>query len=605
MSATPEPTKNEGGGHQGPPPLVVRVLPDVPAIDRPFDYLVPATLADRIEPGTVVRVALHGRRVRGWVVAIGVEPVAGVGLRPVARITGRGPGPELIELAGWAAWRWAGRRVHFLRAATPRTAVVGLPARPHAPGGDPEVGWVRALAEEGLSHHHAVLRLPPAADALAVVQAAARQGSTLVVVASLAGAADLATRLRSAGEAVALLPGGWAQAAAGARVVVGARAAAWAPVVDLGAAVVLDEHDEAHQSEAAPTWHAREVVAERTRRAGARCLWVSPCPSLEALSAAPLVTASRAEERRGWPVVDVVDRRREEPMRAGLYAPHLVELLRRAAAAAQPGEGPQAVCVLNRKGRAALSVCGSCAEVAACERCQAAVIAGEGDDLVCRRCRSVRPSLCLACGSTRLKRLRPGVRRAREDLEHLTGVAVAEVSADVAADGGVPPAAIVVGTEAVLHRHLRPRLVAFLDLDAELLAPRYRAAEQAMALLARAARLLGGRTGGGRLVLQTRLPGHEVVLGALHADPGRVAAAERDRRSLLRLPPAGALAVVSGPPAPGYAEAVAGQPGVEVLGPDRDRWLVRAADHATLCDALAATPRPPGLLRVAVDPPRL
>ena len=61
--------------------------------------------------------------------------------------------------------------------------------------------------------------------------------------------------------------------------------------------------------------------------------------------------------------------------------------------------------------------------------------------------------------------------------------------------------------------------MAFLDIDVELLAPRYRAAEQAMALLVRAARLVGPRAGGGRLLVQTFLPHHEVVQAALHADP--------------------------------------------------------------------------------------
>jgi primosomal protein N' (replication factor Y) len=49
-----------------------------------------------------------------------------------------------------------------------------------------------------------------------------------------------------------------------------------------------------------------------------------------------------------------------------------------------------------------------------------------------------------------------------------------------------------------------------------------------------------------------------------------------------------------------------GRPGgVEILGPSDGRWLVRADDHATLCDALAAVRRPPGRLRIAVDPPRI
>ncbi|MBA2438530.1 MAG: hypothetical protein H0V52_09305, partial [Acidimicrobiia bacterium] len=297
-----------------------------------------------------------------------------------------------------------------------------------------------------------------------------------------------------------------------------------------------DEHDESHQGESSPTWSAREVAAERARRAGAACLWLSPCPSLEALAWAPLLTPSRAEERNGWPVVDVVDRRREEPLRAGLYSPRLVDLLRRAAADHERGGGVRAVCVLNRKGRSALLACAGCAELARCERCQAAVGAGEEATLVCRHCAATRPSLCLACGSTRLKLLRPGVRRVRDDLERLVGVPVAEVTGDADAAPDLSAVPILVGTEAVLHRGLRPDVVAFLDLDAELLAPRYRAGEEALALVARAARMLGPRAAGGRLVLQTRLPGHEVVQAALHADPGRVAAAEGTRRAALHFP---------------------------------------------------------------------
>ncbi|CAN5152862.1 hypothetical protein BH24ACT1_BH24ACT1_00250 [soil metagenome] len=558
-----------------------------------------------------MRVSLQGRRVRGWVVATDVTPVAGVELRSLAKVTGYGPGAEVIELARWARWRWAGRTAHFLRTASPLTAVAGLPppflgtSAPQRSTTDQIDGELAAtLARDGLRKGRAVVRLPPAADVLPAIRAAAAVGPTLVVAASSAVAGEVARRLRQEGMDCALVPRGWAQAAAGAPVVVGARGAAWAPVVDLATVIVLDEHDEAHQGESSPTWSARDVAAERARRAGAACLWLSPCPSLEALAWGALVSPSRAEERTGWPVVDVIDRRQEEPLRAGLYSPRLVDALRRAAADHEPSHGPRAVCVLNRKGRSALLACRGCAELARCEGCQAAMGAGDAATLVCRRCSATRLSLCLACGSTRLKLLRPGVRRVREELERLVGVPVAEITgADTAEE--LPAVPLVVGTEAVLHRPLRPGVVAFLDFDAELLAPRYRAAEQALALVARAARLLGGRTAGGRLFLQTRLPGHEVVQAALHADPGRVAAQERERRRALRFPPATAIALVSGPPAFDYVAGLRECDGVEVLGPADDRWLVRAPDHQTLCDALAAVPRPPGRLRVAVDPLRI
>ncbi|MDP9389796.1 MAG: hypothetical protein M3Q48_18240, partial [Actinomycetota bacterium] len=74
------------------------------------------------------------------------------------------------------------------------------------------------------------------------------------------------------------------------------------------------------------------------------------------------------------------------------------------------------------------------------------------------------------------------------------------------------------------------------------------------------------------------------------------------RRAELALPPATALAVVSGDAGADYVAHLPSS--VEVLGPSEGRWLVRASDHPSLCDALAAAPRPDGRLRVEVDPAR-
>ncbi|MCU1452526.1 MAG: priA, partial [Acidimicrobiales bacterium] len=385
----------------------------------------------------------------------------------------------------------------------------------------------------------------------------------------------------------------WARAAAGA-VVVGARAAAWAPVAPLGRVVVLDEHDEVYQQEQSPTWHARDVVTERARRSGAPCLLVSPCPSLEALAWGTLVVPSRAEERRGWPTLTVVDQRTLDPQLGPLFSPSLVDLLR------SPG---RVLCVLNRTGRARLLACSACATLVRCEACDAAVAQLEPGTLTCARCGTERPPLCLACGGTKLKNLRLGVSRAREELEALAGEPVAEV-AGAGGDDPPPDDRIVIGTEAVLHRVPSADAVAFLDFDQELLAPRYRAAEEALALLARAARVVRGRETHGRVLIQTRTPDHPVLTSALHADPGRLVTSERPMREVLRLPPAWALAEVSGAAAPAFVEALGRPAGLEVQGPVDGTWRVRAVDHATLCDALGAVPRPPGRLRLAVDPLR-
>jgi primosomal protein N' (replication factor Y) len=167
------------------------------------------------------------------------------------------------------------------------------------------------------------------------------------------------------------------------------------------------------------------------------------------------------------------------------------------------------------------------------------------------------------------------------------------------------PADIYVGTEAVLHRVDRADVVAFLDFDRELLAPRYRAGEQAMALLTKAARLLGPRQRGGRLMIQTFIPHHEVIQAALLADPARLVDGERRRRELLGLPPSRALARVSGPGSDAVAEELRGEGEISVGGGSGD-YLVTAATWERLGTELVAAERPKGSrVRIAVDPPRV
>ena len=109
---------------------VVRILPDEPAIDREFDYSLPDELAGAadVKVGSVVRVDLRGRRVRGWVTAVDVAPPADVELAPVRKVSGHGPPAAVVDLAVWAARRWVGRRPHFLRTATADRVIAALPA---------------------------------------------------------------------------------------------------------------------------------------------------------------------------------------------------------------------------------------------------------------------------------------------------------------------------------------------------------------------------------------------------------------------------------------------------------------------------------------------
>jgi primosomal protein N' (replication factor Y) len=599
---------------------VVRVRTEVAAVAKTFDYSVPSGWNDDVSIGTRVRAPFHGRTVRGWVVDEDVGAPAGVAVLPLKSWLGWGPPPALVELADWAAWRWAGPASFFLRSASPATIVRGLPAPPEWPdlaaagSPAPSANGELDLVRPGIT----VVRQPPVTDPLDLVLSIvgdpavrARGGSVLVLVPSSGWADRLTARLVRRGCPAAAT---WEQARAGWPVVVGSRAAAWAPVPRLAAVVVLDAHDAAYREESAPTYSAVDVLMERARREGVPCVLASPVPPVSLAAQADLrtVAPSRPLERAGWPVLERVDRRGADP-RSGMFSEEFVRLARSVLDdPASPERGPL-VCVYNRTGGARLLACRHCGELARCARCGAASAQPRGEEVLrCPRCSETRPVVCTSCGRLRMKTLRAGVSRLREELAALLGAEVGEVAGPRAAGGDapVPAAPVLIGTEAVLHRVRRAAAVAFLDIDLHLLAPRLSAAEETMALFVRAARLVGARGAGppwARMQAQTRVPEHPLLRAVALGEPTEVLAEEVAIRRVSALPPFSALAVVSGALAPAYAEALgleaAGAGGVSVSPIGDDRFLLRADSHAPLCDLMARTPRPPGRgLRVEVDP---
>ncbi|MEZ5342275.1 MAG: hypothetical protein R2706_12735 [Acidimicrobiales bacterium] len=397
----------------------VRVVPNVAGIAKEFDYSVPAALASSVAVGALVRIELNGRRVAGWITAI--DPVVddGVTLRPLLKVSSAGPSADVVDLARWAAHRWHGRLTSVLTSASPSTMVPVRPRStststtvPHPPAAPSEL-VTSAFASPGVT----VVRLGPNDDAAPFLAAAAARGSAMALVPLVAEANHLASVLRRHGVDTHRLPRDWDASRSGG-LAIGARSTVWASVPDLRSIVVVDEHDEGLQDERNPTWNARDVAIERARRLGIPCVLLSPAPSACALAAADRVlSADRRTERSSWPVIRVADRRREDPTRAGLFSPALIQLLR------SPG---RVVCVLNRKGRAQMLACGNCGEL---------VKTADGEQLMTERDGQLvspttderRPLFCAVCGGTTLKRIRLGIGRAGEELAALAGEPVGEV----------------------------------------------------------------------------------------------------------------------------------------------------------------------------------
>src|SRR4051794_8488132 len=102
---------------------VAQVAVDLPLahLDRPFDYLVPAALADQTVPGCRVKIRFAGRDVDGFVVArVEASDHPGV-LTPLRRVVSPEPvlSPAVLKAARLVADRYAGTLADVLRLAVP------------------------------------------------------------------------------------------------------------------------------------------------------------------------------------------------------------------------------------------------------------------------------------------------------------------------------------------------------------------------------------------------------------------------------------------------------------------------------------------------------
>ena len=576
---------------------VARVVPDVTGVDKIFDYLVPEALVETVRVGVRVRVPLHGRNVAGWVVEIG-EPSVGLDakkIKSVIKVLGLGATIEIVDLAVWATKRWAGRMRSFISTAAPETLVKSVPSARYMPRA---VQYASDAFEKIKDFGGGLITVAPLTNLAPFISAVACDGPTIVVMPTQHRVKLLAAALRANNFSVAQWPQDWALAYGGVDVVIGTRSSVWAPVEKFANIVVVDEHDDLLQEERSPTWHARDVAIERASRVGARCVLLSPIASLAARKWAG---DRRVTDTQGkWPEVLIVDRNKDEQWSRSLISSELIAELR--------DKSRRVVCVLNSKGRARLTACGSCRNILRCEKCDAALNQSDKTMLDCPRCGESRPVICQVCGSSSCAVLKPGVARLREELEAAANRSVFEVTA--ATESVNERCNVFVGTEAVLHRVQSADTVVFLDIDSELLAPRYRANEIVATLVVHAARLVGRSNQNQRILLQTHTPDNAFLVGLKIGDLNQYFASDDARRSLLKFPPYGSIAQVSGKGTKAFLdslnESLEYSAVVQTMNKDTENGLIRAENWQQLTDVLSSAQRPAkSRLTFHIDPPRV
>lgn len=348
----------------------------------------------------------------------------------------------------------------------------------------------------------------------------------------------------------------------GARVVLGTRSGVFAPVRDLGVVIVDEEHDSSYKQDGSPRYHGRDVAIVRAQAAGATVVLGSATPALESRWNAEngkyrLLRLPQRILARPLPAVEMVDMRREfaETGWSRLFSRQLTE-----AVAETLAKGEQAMVLLNRRGFAVYLLCRSCGARAECLNCSVTLTYHKREErLLCHYCDHAEPvpQRCAACGGEYLHLQGSGSEKVQEELGAAFPEArIARLDRDTV-QGRESYATILrsfregacnllVGTQMIAKGHDIPNvtLVCVVDADVGLGRADFRAAERTFQLLTQVAGRAGRGDKPGRVLLQTRNPGHYAIELAAQQDYEAFYARELRFRKSLWYPPLTAMASI-------------------------------------------------------------
>ena len=653
----------KSGGIPAPDFPVARVAVDIPLphLDRPFDYLVTENMHEQVVVGCRVKVRFAGQLVGGLVLDRLATSSHDGKLTPIARVVSSEPvlTPEIARLARAVADRYSGTLSDVMRLAIPpRNAFVELSPEPTAAPrtvvelpdsgglGSPWCSFTNgpqflAALASGRSPRAVWSALPgpswPAELAHAVAAVAASGRGALIVVPDRRDVDRVDTALTDvlgSDQHVVLTADlgpreryrRWLAIRRGqVGIVLGTRAAAFAPVADLGLSIVWDDGDDLHSEPRAPYPHVREVLALRAHLANSGLLIVGFTRTAEAASLvgsgfARSVVSPRPIVKACAPAVRATADGGfgDDPLQRAARLPHLAWRV----AQESLKTGPVLIQV-PRGGYIPSVSCTRCHTRADCVECQGPLaLAAAAAAAVCRWCATAATDWrCATCGHDRMRAQVIGARRTAEELGRafpsipvvtsggesvIAGVSdrpalvIATPGGEPVAKGGYP-AALLLDTWALLERS---------DL---------RATEETLRRWMTAAALVRAASDGGQVVVVADAS-LRPVQALVRWDPVGHAARELEDRAAAGLPPAMRVAELVGAPTALADFLVRSELpiGASVLGPTvradgmaRAVIRIRRADGPQLAAALRRTAgersahKEPDLVSVRIDPLRL
>jgi len=316
-----------------------------------------------------------------------------------------------------------------------------------------------------------------------------------------------------------------------AKVVVGARSALFAPLIDPGLIVVDEEHDSGFKQDDNFRYHGRDLSVVRAKFHNAVVILGSATPSVTSYANAKsgkyqLLTMSKRVGDRPLPAVTVVDLNKDKPKKKSTA----LQTVLRDRLKKNLQVGGQSLLLLNRRGFSSAVLCQDCGTPVQCSHCNVSLtLHKKTDRLLCHYCgfSTSSAAVCFECRGNSFVPAGYGIERVEEEVRELFPDArVQRLDSDTSSDrkkfllilkemykGNID---ILIGTQMIAKGHHFPNvtLVGVVWADGGLSMPDFRAAEKTFQLITQVTGRAGRGDMPGEVIIQTLRPSHYAIIHA-------------------------------------------------------------------------------------------
>lgn len=310
-----------------------------------------------------------------------------------------------------------------------------------------------------------------------------------------------------------------------ANIVIGARSAIFAPIINLGLIIMDEEHDDSYKSEMAPRYHAKEVARKLAKHANIPLVLGSATPDITTFYKAKnkeitLLTLTKRANHSNLPKVEIVDLREELAIgNKTMLSRNLYQNMQE-----NLNNKHQTILFLNRRGFSTFIMCRNCGYTVKCKNCDITLTYHIKENrLKCHYCgyEQDNVTICPECGSNKVKYFGSGTQKLEAQIKKLfPNASTIRMDVDTVSKKNSHEEIlnhfreenidILIGTQMVVKGHHFPNvtLVGVIAADGSLNIDDYRASERTFQILTQVAGRAGRENLQGKVIIQTYNPDH-------------------------------------------------------------------------------------------------